>query len=141
VDEQTIILTAQIISAHLAHNDVAVERLPAFIREVHQALAAIGQGSVGSTKAQPTVLLKQSDFFDHITCLGCGRSFKMLKRHISTDHHQTPDQYRIKWGLPPSYPMVAAEYAAQRSKLALASGLGRKVEAAPRPKRRRGISN
>jgi predicted transcriptional regulator len=33
----------------------------------------------------------------------------MLKRHLSTDHQMTPDDYRIKWGLPPSYPMVTAD--------------------------------
>jgi predicted transcriptional regulator len=78
---------------------------------------------------------KKSVFANHILCLDCGQSFKMIKRHISTDHQMTPDEYRIKWGLPASYPMVSPEYAAERSKLAKASGLGRKVEAPPPPKK------
>jgi predicted transcriptional regulator len=41
----------------------------------------------------------------------------------------TPDEYRTKWGLAQDYPMVAPSYAAQRSELAKASGLGRKVSA------------
>ncbi len=36
----------------------------------------------------------------------------------------TPDEYRAKWGLPPDYPMVAANYAAKRSDLARSMGLG-----------------
>jgi predicted transcriptional regulator len=57
----------------------------------------------------------------------------MLKRHLATDHDMTPDEYRAKWGLPSTYPMVAAEYAATRSQLAKETGLGRRVEAPPPP--------
>jgi predicted transcriptional regulator len=137
VEDQIISLTARIVSAHVANNNVSVQQLPAFIRSVHQALATVGTDAVQPVKSEPSVEVKKSVFADHILCLDCGGSFKMLKRHISTDHQMTPDEYRVKWGLPPSYPMVAAEYAATRSKLAKDSGLGRKVEApAPAPKKR-----
>ena len=36
----------------------------------------------------------------------------------------TPDQYRAKWKLPSDYPMVAPNYAARRSTMAKAIGLG-----------------
>ena len=100
---------------------------PALIRNVHQALATVEQASAEPATAEPSVSAKKSVFADHILCLDCGQSFKMLKRHISTDHQMTPDEYRAKWRLPPSYPMVAAEYAATRSKLAKDNGLGRKA--------------
>jgi predicted transcriptional regulator len=137
VEDQTIDLTAQIVSAHVSNNDVSVVQLPALIRSVHQTLTTVGRPPVEPIKSEPAVAVKKSAFSDHILCLNCGQRFKMLKRHISTDHQMTPAEYRTKWGLPPSYPMVAAEYAASRSKLALASGLGRKVEA-PVPKKRGG---
>jgi predicted transcriptional regulator len=136
VEEQIIALTAQIVSAHVANNDVAADQLPAFIRQVYQALAKVGKAPAESIKAEPAVAVRKSVFADHILCLDCGGSFKTLKRHISTDHQMTPVEYRIKWGLPPSYPMVAAEYAATRSKLAKDNGLGRKAEAPPPPKKR-----
>jgi predicted transcriptional regulator len=126
VDDQTISLTAQIVSAHIANNDVAAQELPALIRDVYQTLATVGQVPAEPNKAEPAVAVKKSVFADHILCLDCGSSFKMLKRHIATDHQMTPDEYRAKWGLLPSYPMVAADYAATRSGLALASGLGRR---------------
>jgi predicted transcriptional regulator len=50
----------------------------------------------------------------------------MLKRHLVTDHELTPEQYRQKWGLPPSYPIVAPNYAKVRSTLEKKIGLGRK---------------
>jgi predicted transcriptional regulator len=37
----------------------------------------------------------------------------------------TPDEYRSRFGLPRDYPMVAPNYAAQRSELAKSLGLGR----------------
>jgi predicted transcriptional regulator len=133
VEDRIISLAAQIVSAHVANNDVAVQQLPAFIREVHRALATVGQAVLEPIKPEPAVAVKKSVFADHILCLDCGKSFKMLKRHLSTDHQMTPDEYRIKWGLPPSYPVVAADYAATRSTLAKASGLGRKAPTPPPP--------
>jgi predicted transcriptional regulator len=137
VEVDIISLTAQIVSAHIANNDVAAGQLPAFIHGVHQALSSVGEATVEPIKPKSVVDAEKSVFADHILCLDCGDSFTMLKRHISTDHQMTPDEYRAKWGLPRSYPMVAADYAATRSKLAKASGLGRKkVEVAPPLKKR-----
>ena len=45
-------------------------------------------------------------------------------------HGLTPDAYRAKWGLPSDYPMVAPNYAARRSTLAMEHGLGRKTAVA-----------
>jgi predicted transcriptional regulator len=117
---------------------VSAEQLASLIREIHQALATVGHAAAEPTKPVPSVDAKKSVFADHLLCLDCGQSFKMLKRHLSTDHQMTPDEYRTKWGLPPFYPMVASEYAATRSKLAKDSGLGRKVAAPPPPKKRGG---
>jgi predicted transcriptional regulator len=129
-------LTVQIVSAHIAYNEVPADKLPSLIRDVHRALTTVEQTPVAMTEAEPAVAVKKSVFADHIVCLDCGQSFKMLKRHISTDHQMTPAEYRAKWSLPPTYPMVAREYAAKRSQLARDNGLGRKVEAAPPPKKR-----
>jgi predicted transcriptional regulator len=137
MEDRIVTLTAQIVSAHIAAHDVSAGQLPALIRDVYQALASATQAPVELIKPEPAVAVNKSVFADHILCLDCGGSFKMLKRHISTDHQMTPEEYRIKWGLLPSYPMVAAEYAETRSNLAKASGLGRKTEeAAPPPKKR-----
>jgi predicted transcriptional regulator len=136
VEEIIKSLTAQIVSAHVANNDVAAQQLPAFIRGVHQALATVTQVARAPIKSEPVVAVKKSVFADHIVCLDCGRSFKVLKRHLSTDHQMTRQEYRIKWNLPSSYPMVAADYAESRSQVAKDRGLGRKV--APPPPQKRG---
>ena len=51
---------------------------------------------------------------------------KMLKRHLMTAYGMTPDDYRAKWGLPATYPVVAPNYAETRRALAVKIGLGRK---------------
>ena len=50
----------------------------------------------------------------------------MLKRHLSTAHGLSVEEYREKWNLPAAHPMVAPSYAARRSELAKKIGLGRK---------------
>jgi predicted transcriptional regulator len=133
VEIRTRSLTAHIVSAYSANNDVRTNQLPSLIRSVHQALATIGRASAEPIKAEPTAAVEKLVFGDHIVCLDCGASVKILKVHLARDHEMTPGEYRAKWGLPPTYPMVAPEYAAKRSKMAKASGLGRRAEA---PRRR-----
>lgn len=135
---ELIELAAGIVSAFVRNNSLPVVELPALIASVHSSLSKLG-GPVTPPVEQraPAVNPKKSVFPDHIICLEDGKKFKSLKRHLATDFGLTPDEYRAKWGLPADYPMVAASYAATRSALAKASGLGRKaapVEEAPSKK-------
>jgi predicted transcriptional regulator len=127
---------AQIVSAHVSNNDVSADQLPSLIRSVHHALTTINQTVSEPRKAERAVSGLQSVFPDHIVCLDCGMGFRMLKRHIRTDHGMTPRQYRTKWGLPFSYPMSAPEYAAARSQSARDSGFGRKTPVWPVQRKR-----
>jgi len=87
-------------------------------------------------KQEPAVSIRKSITPDYLVCLDDGKKFKSLRRHLA-GLGMTPDQYRAKWGLPADYPMVAANYAAQRSELAKRIGLGQRAEnAAPRKRRR-----
>ena len=71
----------------------------------------------------PAVPIRRSITPDFLICLDDGKRFKSLRRHLS-GHGMTPEQYREKWNLPSDYPMVAPNYAAQRSALAKQIGLG-----------------
>jgi predicted transcriptional regulator len=129
MSDQVLSLAAQIVSAHITHNTVSAEELPTLIQSVYTTLAQAGTPVVETGKPQPAVPVKKSVFPDHIVCLEDGQKLKMLKRHLQTHYSLTPDQYREKWGLPRSYPMVAPNYAARRSALAKSIGLGRKPQA------------
>jgi predicted transcriptional regulator len=122
-----ISLTADIVSAHVSNNSVAVNDLPSLIQNVHGALnglAGTPDQRPERKKQEPAVSIRSSVKPDFIVCLEDGKKLKMLKRHLMTHYDMTPDQYRQKWGLGPDYPMVAPNYAEQRRSLAKSIGLG-----------------
>ena len=125
--EMILSLAAQIVSAHIANNSVTPDALPKLINDVHHALAHAQEVVTTPPKPDPAVDVRKSVRQDKIICLDCGKSFSMIKRHLSTDHKMTPAEYRQRWGLPASYPMVAPDYAKTRSSLAKKIGLGRKA--------------
>ncbi len=152
-------LAAQIVIAHIGHNDVTIDAVPNLIRDVYSTLEDIGRGlppaalhaiqtsptqphdhdhhhhSTGKSAVSHNVYehpaYGQTVFDDRLICMEDGLSMKMLKRHLLTVHGMTPDDYRAKWGLPEEYPMVARTYARLRSNLALQSGLGLKPDVRP----------
>ena len=118
--------TSSIVSAHLAHNSVAVGEVSKLIEDVYQTLSTVSSnGTQKSERPVPAVSVKASIKPDYIVCLEDGKKLKMLKRHLMTHYNLTPEQYRERWNLPIDYPMVAPNYAAQRSALAREIGLGR----------------
>lgn len=126
-DETLIVLTADIVSAHVANNTVAVNDLPQLIGNVHGALVALGQAPAAEPqRLEPAVSVRSSIKPDYIVCLEDGKRLKMLKRHLMTTYQMTPAEYRRKWGLNDDYPMVAPNYAEQRRTLAKKIGLGTK---------------
>lgn len=126
-NEMLITLTADIVTAHVANNNVDVAALPALISSVHSALSGLGQAAVvEEVRPQPAVSVRSSVKNDHIVCLECGTKMKMLKRHLMTDHGLSPEDYRARFSLPADYPLVAPDYAEKRRELAVKIGLGRK---------------
>ena len=116
--------TTDIVSSHVANNTVAMQDLPQLIQQVYTALAGVGAALAAKERPMPAVSVKRSITPDYIVCLEDGKKLKMLKRHLKTRYNLTPDEYRERWGLPADYPMVAPNYAAQRSDLAKKIGLG-----------------
>jgi predicted transcriptional regulator len=136
-------LTADVVSAYVSNNPVGSAALSDLISSVHGALSGLltPPAPPVAERPAPAVPVKKSVTPDYLISLEDGRRYKSLKRHLS-GRGLTPDQYRAKWGLPHDYPMVAANYAKQRSDLARSMGLGRKrAEAEPaeaaKPGRRR----
>ena len=118
-------LTTEIVAAHVSNNTVALGDLPQLINQVYNSLANIGVvPTPPAVRPQPAVSVKKSVQPDYIVCLEDGKKLKMLKRHLKTAYNMSPEAYRERWGLPPDYPMVAPNYARQRSHLAKEIGLG-----------------
>lgn len=128
---------SDIVAAYVSNNALAVEEIPSILRLVHGALDGLGQDQQASTTNQgPAVAITESITQDYLICLEDGKKLKMLKRYLRSRYSLSPEEYRAKWGLPADYPMVAPNYAAQRSKLAKKIGLGQSGA----PRRARGQS-
>ena len=124
-------LTADIVSAYVAHNALTGDKLPDLIGSVYGALSRASVQGIEPEKVElkPAIAIKKSVMPDYIICLEDGQKFKSLKRHLKTYYDMSPEEYREKWGLPHDYPMVAPAYAAMRSHLAKSMGLGRRSKA------------
>ena len=129
-------LATEIMVAFVANNAVPRADLPALFEGLHSALKRLADGGEVAPAAidppAPAVSIRKSVTPDYLICLEDGKRFKSLRRHLAT-LGMTPEQYRAKWNLPSTYPMVAPNYAAQRSALAknIGFGLREKPIAAP----------
>jgi predicted transcriptional regulator len=125
--EELLRMTTEVAAAYVSNNAVPAGQLSDVIRTIHVSLIGLNQPGAGAPQTPPTpaVAVKKSVTPDYIICLEDGKKLKMLKRHLRSTYNMTPDEYRAKWSLPPDYPMVAPNYAAQRSAFAKKIGLGR----------------
>jgi predicted transcriptional regulator len=132
-------MVTDVVAAYVAKNPVATTQLADLINTVYGSRSALEgcQPEAKSEALKPAIAVKKSVTPDYIICLEDGKKLKMLKRHLRTTYNMTPDEYRAKWALAPDYPMVAPNYAAQRSEFAKKIGLGRKApEVDEKPTRR-----
>lgn len=119
-------LVSEIAASYVGNATVTISEIPHLLSAIYQGLNKIGGGanSIGESRPEPAVPIKKSVFPEYIVCLEDGKKLKMLKRHLKTAYNLTPEQYKERWGLGADYPLVAPNYAKQRSKLAKQIGLG-----------------
>ena len=125
--DELLKLASDIVAAYVSNNPVPLGELPDMIKSVHATLGGLLAQPTPepSEPLRPAVPIKRSITPEYLICLEDGKQMKMLKRHLRSRYKLTPDEYRAKWGLPADYPMVAPNYAAQRSEFAKKIGLGR----------------
>ena len=127
MNETLITLTSDIVAAHVSNNNVTVEEVTALISNVYASLAALGAPAAPeAAPLKPAVTARASVKPDKVVCMDCGMELQMLKRHLTTHHGRTVDEYRAKWNLAADHPVVAPNYADRRRDLAKKIGLGRK---------------
>ncbi len=126
-DNELLRMTADIVSAYVSKNVLPAQQIPEVINTVYSSLTGLNTQprEIPSEPLKPAVPIRKSVTPEYIVCLEDGKKLKMLKRHLRSTYNMSPDEYRARWGLPPDYPMVAPNYAAQRSEFAKRIGLGR----------------
>lgn len=122
-------MTAEVVSAYASNNMLPPAQISEVINSVFMTFAGLEKAGpeLKGEAQKPAVPIRKSVTPDYIICLEDGKKLKMLKRHLRSTYNMTPDEYRAKWNLPADYPMVAPNYAAQRSAFAKKIGLGRKT--------------
>lgn len=125
--EGLVTLTADIVSAFVSNNSVAVGDMAQTISTIHSALASLNDDDAAPARpVTPAVSVRASVKPDALTCLECGKTYKTIKRHIGNEHGLTPAQYRDRFKLRSDYPMVAPNYSEVRRAAAKKIGLGKK---------------
>jgi predicted transcriptional regulator len=126
-------LVSDIVAAYVGNHSIEAIAIPPLIQSVYGALTRLQDGPAApdAPVQEPAVPIKKSVFPDYIICLEDGKKLKMLKRHLKVSYGLKPDEYREKWGLPSSYPLVAPNYAKARSSIAKKIGLGTRPTATP----------
>ena len=124
--EDVLRMAVDIVAAYVSKNTLRSEQMPSVISTVFESLNTLDGGDAGGVPQKPAVPIRRSVTPDYIVCLEDGKKLKMLKRHLRTAYAMTPKDYRAKWKLAADYPMVAPNYAKQRSEFAKKIGLGRK---------------
>jgi predicted transcriptional regulator len=126
-EEELLRMTAEVVAAYVSNNSLPTAQVAEVINAVYLSLRGLeAKSPEGKLEAlKPAVPIRRSITPDYLICLEDGKKLKMLKRHLRSTYGMTPDEYRQKWGLPPDYPMVAPNYAEQRSAFAKKIGLGR----------------
>jgi predicted transcriptional regulator len=124
-------LVTKIIASYVSHHNLAPEQIPELIASVYRTIDSLGQPAEAPGSLTPAVPIRRSVQRDAVICLECGWKGKMLRRHLSTRHGLTAEQYLKRWNLPADHSLTAPDYSAQRSTLAKELGLGRSGRQAP----------
>lgn len=122
-------MTSEVVAAYVGNNHIATEDLPSLIGDVFRSISQLSSEDEATEPAEPqkpAVPVRRSITPDYLICLEDGKKLKMLKRYLRSRYNMTPEEYRAKWKLASDYPMVAPNYAKQRSDFAMKIGLGKR---------------
>ena len=128
--DTSLSLATKIATSYVGNNSLALDQVPALLGSLHEALSKLESGE---PVREPAVPINKSVKRNEIICLECGKGHKTIKRHLTAAHGLTAEEYRDRWGLDRNYPLVAPNYAKQRSEMAKKIGLGRKPGAGRKP--------
>jgi predicted transcriptional regulator len=124
--------TVAIAAAYVANNRVPQSELSALIALVAQSLTAAAESSkqmAASAIRKPSKdEIRASIQRDRLISFIDGKSYKALRRHLRFKGH-TPKSYRIAYGLPVDYPMVAPSYGERRSEISRQIGANQRRSA------------
>lgn len=131
-DQDLLRPTAKIAAAYLASQKLEANEVASLISAVAASLGGASTAPIQNGESPPPAepirrtpaQVRKSIRADGLISFEDNRSYRTLKRHLAS-RGLTPEAYRVKWGLPSSYPMVCPDYSAVRAELARQIGLGK----------------
>ena len=140
---QSLDAVARIIASYAGRSDTTQDDI---LTLTHKLMPVFGQATLSMSSQvsdtasmdisaprkimTPAVPIEQAVSDDKVTCLCCGKSFTMLKRHLKAEHGMTEEEYRAAFGLAEDFPLVAPKYSERKAAYAKQVGLGKYARAA-----------
>ena len=105
----------EIVKAQASFRTMSEEEISSMVRSLSSAIRQLMSGEATSTPAFAEPAARQISE-KSITCLECGKSFKLLTRRHLLSHDMTADEYREKWGYAKDTPLVCKGLQRERRK-------------------------
>ncbi|MBP0484570.1 MucR family transcriptional regulator [Sagittula salina] len=124
--EDTRSAIGRIVAAYASRPDVGPDDIVQLYHRLSDELtgpSAVAADTV--VQGRPALSPESAVTEDKVYCLCCGRGFKMLKRHLGSEHGMTEAAYRATFGLAEDVPLVAPSYSRKKAAHAKAKGLGK----------------
>ncbi len=109
----------EIVKAQAGIRAMTEEEMMSMVGKLASSLRCVaGQGEVPCVcdSQEPAMDPKKAIKEKSVTCLECGKSFKVLtKKHLAS-HGMTTEEYREKWGYKKGTPLIAKALSKARRK-------------------------
>jgi predicted transcriptional regulator len=127
-------MASEIVAAQARLTEMSPEDITEGVRkvfEVLQSLQTLEAGMAEGVDLEASQVMKPQDSIqrNRVICLECNKEFKLLSnRHLAL-HGLTSRDYKLKYGLPLRQPLSAKSLTQARRKIAKEKGLGAKLVA------------
>lgn len=105
----------EIVKAQAGFRPMQVDEIHSMVQALTKIICAVHE-SGGAEDAVPHEVPKGRISGKSITCLECGKSYKLLTRKHLLGHGLTPEEYCEKWGYEKDQPLVCKELRRARSR-------------------------
>lgn len=105
----------EIVKAQASVRTMTEEEITSMVQKLSTGIKCINEG-VKVDALEPAAGARKAVKEKSISCLECGKTFKVItKKHLAT-HGLTPDEYRAKWGMKKNTPLVCKSLQRERRK-------------------------
>lgn len=106
----------EIVKAQAAVRVMSEEEVTSMVRTLAASLKILEDAPLEKETTEPAMLPAKSIKERTVTCLECGKSFKIITRKHLATHNLDAESYREKWGLKKNTPLVCKELQRERRK-------------------------